>query len=165
MKKLAASAKWTAEPPSIRSRSPNGVLTLSKAIDPTTVRDTARDPARLPRLCEAFRSNEFGGPEVMELVELPDPEPAEGEVVVDVARAGINFADTHATRNDYLAEQTLPMIPGGEIAGRLADGGRVAALLAGGGYAEKVAVPAQLAGPASPTRSPTTRPPRCCSRG
>ena len=77
----------------------------------------------------------------MELVEVPDPEPADGEVVVEVARAGVNFADTHATRNDYLAEQTLPMIPGGEISGRTADGRRVAAILAGGGYASKVAVP------------------------
>ena len=39
VKKLAASEKWTAEPPSMRSRSPNGVLTASKAIDPTTVSD------------------------------------------------------------------------------------------------------------------------------
>ena len=54
----------------------------------------------------------------MELVELPDPEPGDGEVVVEVARAGVNFADTHATRNDYLAKQSLPLIPGGEIAGR-----------------------------------------------
>jgi NADPH:quinone reductase len=84
---------------------------------------------------------EFGGPEVLELVELPDPEGGEGIAVVEVARAGINFADTHATRDDYLAKQTLPMIPGGEVAGRTADGRRVAALLAGGGYAEKVAVP------------------------
>ena len=41
MKKLAASAKWTADPPSIRSRSPKGVRTASKAIDPTTVRAMA----------------------------------------------------------------------------------------------------------------------------
>src|SRR5918999_3367008 len=38
VKKLAAKAKWTAEPPSMRSRSPNGVLTASNAIDPTTTR-------------------------------------------------------------------------------------------------------------------------------
>ena len=67
--------------------------------------------------------------------------PGEGEIVVDVARCGINFADTHATRNDYLAEQQLPLIPGGEIAGRTADGRRVAAILATGGYASKVVVP------------------------
>jgi NADPH2:quinone reductase len=62
-------------------------------------------------------------------------------VVVDVARCGINFADTHATRDDYLAKQSLPMVPGGEISGRTPDGRRVAAILGGGGYAEKVAVP------------------------
>ena len=54
----------------------------------------------------AIQIQEFGGPEVLELVELPDPEPGDGEVVVEVARAGMNFADTHATRNDYLAEQS-----------------------------------------------------------
>jgi NADPH:quinone reductase len=89
----------------------------------------------------AIRIEQFGGPEVMELTEVPDPQPADGELVVEVARAGINFADTHATRNDYLAEQTLPMTPGGEISGRTPDGTRVAALLATGGYAQKVAVP------------------------
>ena len=44
------------------------------------------------------------------------------------------------TRNDYLAKQELPLIPGGEVAGRTPDGRRVAALVASGGYAEKVAV-------------------------
>ena len=90
---------------------------------------------------KAIQIREFGGPEVMELVELPDPEPGEGEAIVDVARAGINFADTHAIRNDYLAEQELPLTPGGEVSGRTADGRRVAAMLGNGGYAEKVAVP------------------------
>lgn len=90
---------------------------------------------------KAIRIEKFGGPEVMELVDLPDPEPADGEVIVEVSRAGINFADTHATRNDYIAEQTLPMTPGAEVAGRTADGRRVAAILATGGYAQRVAVP------------------------
>jgi NADPH2:quinone reductase len=89
---------------------------------------------------KAIRIEEFGGPEVLEHVEARDPTPGEGEVLVDVARCGINFADTHATRNDYLAEQALPMIPGGEVSGRTEDGRRVAALLMNGGYAEKVAV-------------------------
>jgi NADPH2:quinone reductase len=92
----------------------------------------------------AIQIEEFGGPEVMHLAELPDPEPAEGEVIVEVTRAGINFADTHVTRNDYLAKQELPLIPGGEVAGRTADGRRVAALLMNGGYAQKVAVPEQV---------------------
>jgi NADPH:quinone reductase len=90
---------------------------------------------------KAIQIEEFGGPEVLKLVEVPDPEPADGQVVVDVARAGINFADTHAIRNDYLAEQTLPLIPGGEVSGTTADGRRVAAIMGNGGYAQKVAVP------------------------
>jgi NADPH:quinone reductase len=90
---------------------------------------------------KAIQIEEFGGPEVLKLVELPDPEPTDGQVVVDVARAGVNFADTHAIRNDYLAEQNLPLVPGGEISGTTPDGRRVAALLGNGGYAQKVAVP------------------------
>jgi NADPH2:quinone reductase len=89
---------------------------------------------------KAIQIEEFGGPEVLKHVEVDDPVPGEGEVLIEVARSGINFADTHATRNDYLAEQALPMIPGGEVSGRTADGRRVAALLMNGGYAEKVAV-------------------------
>jgi NADPH:quinone reductase len=90
---------------------------------------------------KAIQIEEFGGPELLKPVEMPDPEPSDGEVVVDVARAGMNFADTHAIRNDYLAEQTLPLIPGGEVSGTTPDGRRVAAILQSGGYAQKVAVP------------------------
>ena len=90
---------------------------------------------------KAIQIQEFGGPEKLQLVDLPDPEPADGQVVVDVARAGINWADTHAIRNDYLAEQELPLIPGAEVAGMTPDGRRVAALINNGGYAQKVAVP------------------------
>ena len=90
---------------------------------------------------KAIQITEFGGPDVLKHVELPDPVPGEGEVVVDVARSGINFADTHQRRDDYLAPAQLPMIPGAEISGTKPDGARVAGLLMGGGYAEKVAVP------------------------
>ena len=90
---------------------------------------------------KAIQITEFGGPEVLEHAEVPDPEPGDGEVLVRVARSGINFADTHQRRNDYLAPAQVPMIPGGEISGTTPDGTRVAALLAGGGYAELVAVP------------------------
>jgi NADPH2:quinone reductase len=93
---------------------------------------------------KAIQIEEFGGPEVLEYRDVSDPEPGEGEVLVEVARSGINFADTHATRNDYLAEQQLPLIPGAEVSGRTPDGTRVAALLGGGGYAEKVVVPESL---------------------
>jgi NADPH2:quinone reductase len=90
---------------------------------------------------KAIQIKEFGGPEVLQHTELPDPEPGDGEVLVQVARSGINFADTHVTRNDYLADQQLPLVPGGEVSGTTPDGRRVAALLMNGGYAERVAVP------------------------
>ena len=90
---------------------------------------------------KAIQIREFGGPEVLEHTELPDPEPGDGEVLVRVSRAGINFADTHVTRNDYLAEQQLPLVPGGEVSGTTPDGRRVAALTMNGGYAEQIAIP------------------------
>ncbi|HVY97394.1 MAG TPA: zinc-binding dehydrogenase [Solirubrobacterales bacterium] len=93
---------------------------------------------------KAIQIEEFGGPELLQLVELAEPTPGEGEVLVEIARSGINFADTHATRNDYLAEQQLPLIPGTEVSGRTPDGRRVVALTGNGGYAEKVAVPEAL---------------------
>src|SRR3954471_9204824 len=91
----------------------------------------------------AIQIEEFGGPEVLKLVDLPVPEPGPEEVLVRVARAGVNFADTHQRQDQYVARQSLPMIPGGEVAGVREDtGGRVVALTGHGGYAEYVAAPA-----------------------
>src|SRR3954453_9736253 len=90
----------------------------------------------------AIRIDRWGGPEVLQLVEdAPRPEPGEGEALVHVTRAGINFADTHARENTYLARYELPLIPGAEVAGTTEDGRRVAAITGTGGYAEYVAVP------------------------
>jgi NADPH2:quinone reductase len=96
----------------------------------------------------AIQQKEFGGPEVLELVELPVPEPGEGEVLIKVSRAGMNFADTHQRRNDYLAAQQLPLVPGGEVAGVREDTGqRVVALSGTGGYAEYATAPEALTFP------------------
>ena len=84
----------------------------------------------------AIQVSEFGGPEVMRLVELPEPQPGDGQVLIEVSRAGINNADTHQVEDSYLTSPTLPFVPGGEAAGRTADGRRVVALV-NGGYAEK----------------------------
>lgn len=89
----------------------------------------------------AIQISEFGGPEVLEPVEVPDPVAGEGETVVTVSRTGVNFADTHASRNNYLAKQTLPFIPGVELAGVDADGRRVAAVVPGGAYAQMAVAP------------------------
>jgi NADPH2:quinone reductase len=89
----------------------------------------------------AIRISEFGGPEVLELVEDAEtPTAGDGQVLVRVSRAGINFADTHARENTYLARYELPLIPGAEVAGVREDTGqRVVALVGTGGYAEYVA--------------------------
>jgi NADPH2:quinone reductase len=84
----------------------------------------------------AVRIDEFGGPEVLQVVDVPEPEPGEGEVLIKVSRSGMNFADTHTRENSYLARYETPMILGGEVAGETSDGRRVIALLANGGYAE-----------------------------
>lgn len=96
----------------------------------------------------AIQMQEFGGPEVLELVELPTPAPADGEVLIEVSRAGLNFADTHQRTNSYLAKATVPLVPGVEVAGVRADTGeRVVALCGNGGYAEYATAPAALTFP------------------
>jgi NADPH2:quinone reductase len=84
----------------------------------------------------AIQIERFGGPEVLRLVELPAPDPGEGELRVRVTRAGVNFADTHQRENAYLAKAELPLVPGTEVAGTLDDGRRVVAITGTGGYAE-----------------------------
>jgi NADPH:quinone reductase len=86
----------------------------------------------------AIQLSEFGGPEVLSLVDVPDPEQRPGLVPIQVSTAGVNYADTHQAENSYLAPQELPLIPGTEVAGTDPDGRRVVALLNGqGGYAER----------------------------
>jgi len=97
----------------------------------------------------AITIREWGGPEVLELREdAPEPDPGEGHVLIRVTRAGLNFADTHARDNSYLARYELPLVPGAEVAGvverdagGLQAGQRVVALVGTGGYAEYVAAP------------------------
>lgn len=95
----------------------------------------------------AIQISEFGGPEKLELVDLTQPEPGDGQVLIKVTRAGINFADTHARENSYLAKYELPMVPGTEVAGTLEDGRRVVAMTAGGGYAEFAVAPEHMTFP------------------
>ena len=101
---------------------------------------------------KAVQVSRFGGPEVLEPVELDPPVEREGHVLIDVRTAGVNFADTHATDDSYLVPQRLPFVPGAEVVGvaRTGDhaGRRVVALLgAGGGYAEQALAPVELVFP------------------
>jgi len=96
----------------------------------------------------AIQMQEFGGPEVLELVDIPVPEPADGEVLIKVNRAGLNYADTHQRTNSYLAKATLPLVPGSEVAGVREDTGeRVVAMCGTGGYAEYATAPGTLTFP------------------
>jgi NADPH:quinone reductase len=85
---------------------------------------------------KAIEIKQFGGPEVLRLVDLPTPQVRPGHTLIEVSRAGVNYADTHQAENTYLTPAELPLIPGGEVVGRTADGRRVVALLAAGGYAQ-----------------------------
>src|ERR1700691_3687220 len=99
----------------------------------------------------AIQMTEFGGPEVLRLTDLAVPEPGADEVLIEVTRAGVNFADTHTRTNSYVRKATLPLVPGGEVAGVVARapaaggpkaGERVVALTGTGGYAQYAAAPA-----------------------
>ncbi|MEU0314531.1 NAD(P)H-quinone oxidoreductase [Nocardioides sp. NPDC006273] len=93
-----------------------------------------------------------GGPEVLTVTDRPDPEPAPGEVVIDVAAAGLNRADLLQRQGFYPPPKGASDIIGMECSGVVSavgegveewqEGDEVCALLAGGGYATKVAVPA-----------------------
>ena len=81
-----------------------------------------------------------GGPEQLVVEEVPEPEAAEGQAVVDVRAAGVNFADVLIRLGVYPQPPELPTVLGAEVAGEL-DGARVVGFVAsGGGYAERVAV-------------------------
>jgi NADPH2:quinone reductase len=95
----------------------------------------------------AVQITSFGGPEVLRVVELPDPVAADGQIVADVRAAGINYADTHATEDSYLAKQSLPLIPGGEVVVSLPDGRRALAFVDSGGYAQRARLNPKLAMP------------------
>ena len=93
-----------------------------------------------------------GGPEALELQDVPAPEAGPGEVLIDVIAAGLNRADVMQRQGHYPVPAGAPEYPGLEVSGRIAAlgegvdgpavGTEVVALLSGGGYAEQVAVPA-----------------------
>ncbi|HEV3480581.1 MAG TPA: NADPH:quinone oxidoreductase family protein [Gaiellaceae bacterium] len=95
---------------------------------------------------KAIVLRETGGPERLELAEVPEPEPRDGQVVVRVRAAGINFADVLVRQGRYPQPPELPTVPGSEVAGEV-DGRRVMALPSGGGYAEAIAVDERLVVP------------------
>ena len=111
---------------------------------------------------KAVQMSRFGGPEVLEIVEAPNPEPGAGELLVRAHAIGVNLAETLMRQDRYAVTPILPAIPGSEVAGvvervgagvdAFAVGQRVAAPLFAsgrqlGGYAEFVVIEAAWAAP------------------
>lgn len=108
---------------------------------------------------KAIQYSRFGGPDVLEIVEIAAPSPRPGEVLIKVGAVGVNFFEVMMRQDRYAVTPPLPFIPGVEIAGTIAAlgegvtslsvGDRVAAALyvagvSSGGYAEQVAVHADV---------------------
>jgi NADPH:quinone reductase len=105
---------------------------------------------------KAIQVNQLGGPEVLEITQLPVPEPRAGWIRVRVQAVGLNFADILNVRGEYLTRARVPFIPGMEFAGvidalgdgvtglepKLEKGQLVAALGGTGAFAEFACVPA-----------------------
>ncbi len=106
----------------------------------------------LPSSMRAVDLLDFGGPEVLRAVERPVPRPGPGEVLIQVAAAGVNRPDILQRRGLYPPPPGAPTVPGLEVAGTVVALGEealglelgqpVCALLVGGGYAEYAAAPA-----------------------
>src|SRR2546425_1416657 len=66
---------------------------------------------------KAIRVHKFGGPEVLQLDDVPDPKPGPGQVVVRIRAAGVNPVDTYIRSGSYAMLPTLPYVPGNDCAG------------------------------------------------
>src|SRR6266700_2626567 len=106
----------------------------------------------MPATSRAWFVDEYGGPERLVLRERPDPAPAPGEVLIQTAAIGLNFADLFVRAGAYPGTPRPPFIPGMEISGTIESvgenvtdlhpGQRVVAVPLFGGHAEKVTAPA-----------------------
>jgi NADPH:quinone reductase-like Zn-dependent oxidoreductase len=104
---------------------------------------------------KALLSRSTGGPDTLELAEVPDPVPGKGELLIAITACGINYPDVLIIEDKYQFRPERPFAPGGEVSGVVeavgegvtdyAPGDRVIALITSGGLAEKVAVPAARA--------------------
>lgn len=104
----------------------------------------------------AVHVTRLDGPSAVEIAELDPPRPREGQVLVEVARAGVSFPDLLLTRGEYQIRPELPFVPGAEVSGTVletsdgsgfAPGDRVAAFPGFGGFAQTVSVAAPFVFP------------------
>ncbi|WHX42939.1 NADPH:quinone oxidoreductase family protein [Mesobacillus sp. AQ2] len=95
---------------------------------------------------KAIQFTEYGGPEVLQTVELDRPIPKGQQVLIEIHAIGVNYADTARREGQYVVPTKLPFLPGAEIAGVVIEAGdsvtnvkpgdRVVTLIESGGYAE-----------------------------
>jgi len=105
-------------------------------------------PSTMPTTMKAIKVSQFGGPEVLEQVEIQVPQPRAGEVLLKVDAIGLNFADMLSVAGQYMTKAPLPFVPGMELGGTVAAlgegvthlelGQTVAALSGSGAFAEYV---------------------------
>ena len=113
-------------------------------------------------MMRALLSHEPGGPETLQLIELPDPSPGAGELLVRVRASAVNYPDVLIIEDKYQFKPPRPFAPGGEIAGEVEaigdgvvgwkTGDRLIAVPGWGGMAEKIVIPAKSAIPLPPER-------------
>ncbi|MBT2383885.1 zinc-binding alcohol dehydrogenase family protein [Streptomyces sp. ISL-11] len=92
------------------------------------------------RQMRAVMATEPGGPEVLEVVRVPEPEPRPDHELVMVTMAGVNPADILMRENQWLGPIRFPFVPGRELVGVLDDGRRIAGLTSSGAYAQRALV-------------------------
>lgn len=112
---------------------------------------------------KALLSNSPGGPETLELSDLPDPSPGPGQLLVRVRACAINYPDVLIIEDKYQFKPPRPFAPGGEIAGTVeavgegvegwSEGDRLIAMIGHGGLQEKVLISTAQAVPLPPERS------------
>lgn len=96
---------------------------------------------------KAIQVQRAGGPEVLELTDLPKPSPGPGQVLIRVEAAGLNFADILYVAGEYLVRTRYPTVPGMEFAGV------IEALGGSGAFAEYAVVPVRSVLPLPPQMS------------
>ena len=99
---------------------------------------------------KAVLCKEYGPPESLVIEEVPSPEPGEGQVLIEVHAASVNFPDVLIIENKYQFKPPLPFSPGGEVAGRVAkvgpgvtkvkEGDRIIGSCGWGGFVEEIVV-------------------------
>ncbi|MFE8700433.1 zinc-binding alcohol dehydrogenase family protein [Cytobacillus sp. FJAT-54145] len=95
---------------------------------------------------KAVQFTEYGGPDVLKVVDVDKPTPKENEVLIEVHAIGVNYADTARREGQYVVPTPLPFVPGAEVAGVVVEvgdkvtnikpGSRVVTLIGSGGYAD-----------------------------